>query len=83
MFLANGAAFRAEKAVPVPVESLHTKDGLTYVFLKNGDRTYRQEVKRGCNNDTETLVHIGLTEEDLLYLSQPADTAGVALRRLA
>jgi hypothetical protein len=83
LFLARSAAFQAEEAVRVPVGSLPTKDGLTCVFLTDGDRTYRQEVKWGRNNDTEVIVKIGLTEEDLLYLSLPADATGVALRRLA
>ncbi len=70
------------EAVQVPVECIYTKDGLNYVFLKDGDRTYRQEVKLGPHNENEVIVEAGLTEEDRLYLSLPADTTGVAFRRL-
>ena len=66
----------------VPLETIHTADSLTYVFARRGTGAVRQEVALGLMNENEAIVRAGLEEDDRIYLTLPADTAGLALRRL-
>ena len=70
------------EALYIPLETIHTQDSLTFVFARRGGRAVRQEIHLGLLNENEAIVEDGLTEEDRLYLSLPADTTGMDLRRL-
>jgi len=52
----------------IPIESVHTINGVSYVF--RGNMT-RQEVKLGQSNDNEVIVLDGLFDTDKVYLNPP------------
>lgn len=65
----------------IPLESVHTQDTITYVYLKNGG-IIKQEIKLGLQNDNAAVVLQGLTEKDEIYLSPPPDAATMKLNSL-
>lgn len=61
-----------EDALYMPVEAVHSQgDSITYVYIKEGLSTTKQEVKIGQSNSDEVIVLKGLQESDLVYLSDP------------
>ncbi len=55
----------------VPIESLFNQDdSITYVFVKRGMSTIKQEVIIGVSNRNEVIVKAGLTESDKVYLNR-------------
>lgn len=70
------------EAVHVPLETIHATDSLTYVFVRQGGRTVRQEVQLGLINENSAIIRDGLSREDRIFLTLPADTAGMPLQRL-
>jgi hypothetical protein len=63
-----------DKALYIPLESIHTEDGFTYVFKKDGASAVKQEVQIGLMNDNEVIIEKGLTQKDEVYLSIPPDS---------
>lgn len=70
------------EALHVPLEAIHASDSLTYVFARRGAGVVRQEVVLGLLNENEAIVEAGLDVDDRVYLTLPADTSGLVLRRL-
>lgn len=70
------------EALQIPLETIHAQDSLSYVFLREGGRPVRQEIKLGLLNENNATVVAGLEPDDLIYLSMPVDTTGIALNRL-
>lgn len=70
------------EALHVPLEAIHASDSLTYVFARRGAGVVRQEVELGLLNENEAIVEAGLDVDDRVYLTLPADTSGLPLRRL-
>lgn len=66
----------------VPLEAIHTADSLNYVFVRTGRGVVRREVRLGLFNENEAVVEDGLETLDQIYLSVPADTAGMPLQRI-
>lgn len=64
--------------VYVPVETIHSNGTINYVFRSSGLSAVRQQVKLGVMNDDEIVVTQGVDLSDELYLSMPADTAGLS-----
>jgi len=64
-------------ALSVPLEAIHARDSLNFVFKKSGVGVIRQQVEVGMINDNEAEIKRGLTLEDNIYLSMPADTTGL------
>jgi len=71
-----------EEALHIPLETVHTQDSLTYVFARRGGGVVRQQVRLGLLNENRAIVDAGVTPEDALYLSLPADTSGLPLLTL-
>lgn len=69
---------RLENALIIPLESIHSNDIISYVFKKDGISTIRQQILLGDINETSGVVQKGLESSDRIYLSSPADTAGLA-----
>ncbi len=63
----------------VPLETIHTRDSLTFVFVEREGETGCQAVSLGLLNENEAIVENGLLETDRLYLSVPSDTAGLPM----
>lgn len=72
-----------EDALHVPLEAIHTQDSISYVFARSGGGLVRQQVALGLLNENRAIVERGLSGEERLLLSTPADTAGLAWNRLA
>jgi multidrug efflux pump subunit AcrA (membrane-fusion protein) len=71
-----------ENALHIPLETVHTQDSLTYVFARRGGTLVRQQVRLGLLNENRAIVDAGVSSEDELYLSLPADTSGLPLLTL-
>ncbi len=70
------------EALYIPLETIHTRDTLNFVFVRRSGRVLRQEITIGLLNENEAIVEAGLDEADRLYLSLPSDTTGLPLERL-
>lgn len=71
-----------KNALYVPLETLHTVDSLNFVFKKEGLEPVMQQVVLGLMNDNSVIIKEGVSMDDQLYLSTPADTANVEKRFL-
>ncbi len=64
------------EALFIPVDALF-KDSLTYVYRKNKNKTYKQEVLTGPSNGIAIMLLCGLKENDDFLLNPPLNTDGV------
>ena len=67
-----------QDVVFIPLEAIHTSDSLNFVYARRGGRTVRQEVRLGQMNENEAVVQAGVSNEDRIFLSLPADTSGLS-----
>ena len=59
-------------ALYIPLECLHSQhDSITYVFVQDGIKTWKQEIIVGETNSNEAVVLKGVAENDRLFLSVP------------
>lgn len=72
-----------EDARFIPLETIHTVDSLNFVFKQEGLNPVLQQVILGLMNENDVIVHEGISKDDQLYLSIPADTSGVRKNLLA
>jgi len=57
----------------VPLECLHSKDdSISYVFVRKGIKTVKQEIQLNGTNNNEAVVSMGLKANDKVYLSVPS-----------
>ncbi|MCU0445349.1 MAG: efflux RND transporter periplasmic adaptor subunit [Microscillaceae bacterium] len=75
----NIIAETLDKVLFVPLESLHNENNVIYVFKKSGNGLVRQEVKVGKTNDNEAVILAGLTENEAVLLSKPANPEKIKL----
>lgn len=75
-------AAEVPEALHIPLECIHARDSLTFVFVRRGGSVQRQEILLGLINENEAIVHAGLAPDDWVYMSLPADTTGRPLRQL-
>lgn len=68
---------RVPDAMYIPLETIHVQDSTSFVFKKDGLYPVMQQVELGLMNENEVIVHRGLSMDDVIYLSVPADTAGI------
>jgi len=61
----------------VPLEAVFSEGGYQYVYKKDGGGIVRQMIDAGTMNDNEIIVRKGLSRNDVVYLSPPADTTGI------
>jgi RND family efflux transporter MFP subunit len=61
----------------VPLEALVSEGGYSYVYKKNGRSVVKQMIETGITNDNEIVVRQGLSSEDRVLLSPPADKNGI------
>jgi multidrug efflux pump subunit AcrA (membrane-fusion protein) len=67
-----------ENSMFIPLESVHTQDSISYVFIDGR----RQEVRLGESNENEIILKEGLAENEKIYLSKPADGESWTLEKL-
>jgi len=61
----------------VPLEAVANEAGYAYVYKKSGGRIIKQMIEPGVTNDNEMVVKRGLTKEDRVLLTVPADRSGI------
>jgi hypothetical protein len=66
----------------VPLEAVFSEGGYQYVYKKDGGHIVRQMIDAGTMNDNEIIVRKGLEKDDVVYLSPPADTAGMRTEKI-
>jgi len=66
-----------EDAIYVPLETIATVDSTNFVFKRDGLNPVMQQVILGMMNENNVVIHEGVSMNDQLYLSTPADTAGI------
>jgi len=71
-----------EDVLYVPIEAIHTAGETTFVFKQLQNRPVRQEVITGMRNENQIIITEGLNEEDMVYLTVPADPEDVRLIEL-
>jgi RND family efflux transporter MFP subunit len=74
--------FRTEDALFVPIEAVNSDQGVTIVYKESGGGVVKQEVATGAMNEDDVIILRGLTEDDRVLLSPPADPGRLALVRL-
>ena len=70
------------QALFLPLEALNSEGGVPFVYKQSGGGIVKQEVTTGAMNDDEVIISAGLTEEDKVFLSPPADKDKLTLVRL-
>lgn len=74
---------KLDNVLSIPLECIHNDgDTLTYVFLKDGISMSKKEIVTGETNEDFAVVKEGLTEEDQVFLSKPADHDRLPVIRL-
>jgi hypothetical protein len=67
----------------IPLECLHNfSDTVTYVFMKDGINTVKQEVMIGETNVNDVIILGGLVESDKVFLSMPGGAKDDDIRLL-
>lgn len=61
----------------VPLECIHTDDGKTFVYKRNGSALIKQQVKVGQVNEEEAIIEQGVSDSDRVLMSLPADLSRV------
>src|SRR5262245_26511569 len=59
----------------IPLEAVTTDSGYSYVYKKDGRGIVRQMIETGAMNDNEIVVRRGLTKDDRVFVTPPADKA--------
>lgn len=65
-----------------PLESIFSKDSITYVYRKNGMSITKLEVALGASNNDYVIVEKGLKENDVVYLNKPEGQENETIQRL-
>jgi multidrug efflux pump subunit AcrA (membrane-fusion protein) len=66
------------KVLSVPLESVVSEGGFSYVFKKNGRSVVRQMVETGTMNDNEIVIKRGLSTGERVMLAPPTDRTGIS-----
>ncbi|MFK7970891.1 MAG: efflux RND transporter periplasmic adaptor subunit [Bacteroidia bacterium] len=68
---------KEDQALYIPLECLHAMDSVSYVFVKRDNGLVRQEIEVSLMNENEAVVKKGVSKEDRLMITMPADTSGL------
>jgi hypothetical protein len=71
------------KVLSVPLESVVSEAGYSYVFKKSGRSLVRQMVETGTMNDNEIVVKQGVAAGDIVLLAPPSDKSSIATATIA
>jgi hypothetical protein len=66
------------KVLSVPLESVVSEAGFSYVFKKSGRGLVRQMVETGAMNDNEIVIKRGLDAGERVLLAPPTDKTGIS-----
>lgn len=71
-----------DSALYVALETIHTYNDVDIVYKREGQSAVMQQIVMGIMNENDVVIHEGVDMSDQLYLSLPADTAGIERRYL-
>ncbi len=74
--------FTTDDVLFVPLEAVNSENGIPYVYRVNGGGIEKQEVVTGALNDDEVIIAQGLTQDDQVLLTPPADGGRMTIKRL-
>jgi multidrug efflux pump subunit AcrA (membrane-fusion protein) len=63
--------FERKNVLSVPLESIFSKDSITYVYKKSGFSIDKKQVIIGDSNNDSVIIIEGLSEGDIVYLNKP------------
>ena len=63
--------FERKDVLSVPLESIFSKDSITYVYKKSGFSITKKQVIIGDSNNDSVIITKGLSEGDVVYLNKP------------
>ncbi|MHB0755776.1 efflux RND transporter periplasmic adaptor subunit [Polaribacter sp. M15] len=63
--------FERKDVLSVPLESIFSKDSITYVYKKSGFSVTKKQVSIGDSNNDAVIITEGLAEGDVVYLNKP------------
>lgn len=63
--------FERKDVLSVPLESIFSKDSITYVYKKSGFSVTKKQVTLGDSNNDSVIIKDGLVEGDVVYLNKP------------
>jgi RND family efflux transporter MFP subunit len=72
---------RVPKALFVPLDAVFERAGKSYVYVQTGDGFTRREVKTGERNEVAVVVRSGLSEGELVAMSDPTRYPALAPRK--
>lgn len=70
---------KLKEVLSLPLEAIHTIEQMSFVYLKNGFITVKQQVEIGSINDNEAVILKGVEEGDRIYLSVPANSEEIEM----
>ena len=66
-----------DNVLSIPLEAVTSDSGYSYVYKKDGRGVVRQMIEAGSTNDNEIVVRRGLSKDDHVLLTPPADKATI------
>jgi RND family efflux transporter MFP subunit len=66
-----------DNVLSIPLEAVTSDSGYSYVYKKDGRGVVRQMIEAGSTNDNEIVVRKGLSKDDHVLLTPPADKATI------
>lgn len=64
---------KEEDVLMIPLESIFSKDSISYAYVKSGLSIQKKQLELGLSNNEVIIVKKGLKEGDVVYLNQPED----------
>lgn len=59
---------KATDVISIPLNTIYSENGETFVYLKNGNDIIKQPIKTGAVNEESILVEEGLSEGDVIVI---------------
>ncbi|MBL7973662.1 MAG: RND transporter, partial [Candidatus Kapabacteria bacterium] len=75
-------AATVDNVLSVPLECIHTENGKTYIYCKDGSKVVKQEVNVGLLSENDAIIERGISESSEIFLSLPTDYANASVNFL-
>jgi len=62
---------KEEDVLTIPLESIFSKDSISFVYVKSGYSIQKKQVELGISNNNIIIVKKGLAEKEIVYLNEP------------
>ena len=69
-------------AISLPLESIHTADSISFVYIKDNNHSYRQEVSIGLTNENEAEILSTLDLQSQIYITTPQNPEDLPLIKI-